>query len=135
LFVSVFNVLIILPCSLFTPSFNYFVLQRLAAGEWFTARVSGCGLFHIAYASAPEILKIELRSIYSQLCQDDMPMVRRSAAMNLGKYAATVESAYLKTDIMSMFEDLTQDGKSNIYLVFDKPHYTILELTSLHGFR
>ncbi|KAF9593164.1 hypothetical protein IFM89_020460 [Coptis chinensis] len=85
------------------------LVKRLAAGEWFTARVSSCGLFHIAYPSAPEILKTELRSIYSQLCQDDMPMVRRSAASNLGKFAATVEPSHLKTDIMSIFDDLTQD--------------------------
>ena len=85
-------------------------IQRLTAGEWFTARVSSCGLFHIAYPSAPETLKTELRAIYSQLCQDDMPMVRRSAASNLGKFAATVEAAHLKADIMSIFEDLTQDG-------------------------
>lgn len=84
----------------------------MAAGEWFTARVSACGLFHIAYPSAPEMLKTELRSIYGQLCQDDMPMVRRSAATNLGKFAATIEPAHLKTDIMTIFEDLTQDGKS-----------------------
>lgn len=56
------------------------------------------------------MLKTELRSLYSQLCQDDMPMVRRAAATNLGKFAATVEAANLKTDIMSLFEDLTQDG-------------------------
>lgn len=55
-------------------------------------------------------LKMELRSIYSQLCQDDMPRVRRSAASNLGKFAATVEYAHLKADIMTIFEDLTQDG-------------------------
>lgn len=84
--------------------------QRLAAGEWFTARVSSCGLFHIAYPSAPEPLKAELRSIYGQLCQDDMPMVRRSAASNLGKFAAKVEQSHLKTDIMSLFEELTHDG-------------------------
>jgi len=89
----------------------YFFVQRLAAGEWFTARVSACGLFHIAYPSAPETAKTELRSIYSQLCQDDMPMVRRSAPSNLGKFAATVEYAHLKADVMSIFEDLTQDGK------------------------
>lgn len=87
-----------------------FSIQRLAAGEWFTARVSSCGLFHIAYPSAPEPLKTELRTIYSQLCQDDMPMVRRAAATNLGKFAATVEQPHVKTDIMAMFEDLTQDG-------------------------
>lgn len=82
----------------------------MAAGEWFTARVSSCGLFHIAYPSAPEAQKAELRAMYGQLCQDDMPMVRRSAATNLGKFAATVEAAHLKSDIMSVFDDLTQDG-------------------------
>ena len=40
-----------------------------------------------------------------------MPMVRRAAASNFGKFAATVEAAHLKTDIMQIFEDLTQDGK------------------------
>jgi len=92
-------------------NFYLFILfQRLAAGEWFTARVSSCGLFHIAYPSAPEMSKTELRSIYNLLCQDDMPMVRRSAASNLGKFAATVEYTHLKADTMSIFEDLTKDG-------------------------
>ncbi|KAK2647841.1 hypothetical protein Ddye_015330 [Dipteronia dyeriana] len=91
-------------------------IERLAAGEWFTARVSSCGLFHIAYSSAPEELKTELRTIYRQLCQDDMPMVRRSAATNLGKFAATVEAAHLKAEIISIFEELTNDGCVNGYL-------------------
>lgn len=85
-------------------------LQRLAAGEWFTARVSACGLFHIAYPSASEALKTELRSVFNQLCQDDMPMVRRAAATNLGKFAATVEPSHLKTHIIEIFQDLTKDG-------------------------
>ncbi|KOM36338.1 hypothetical protein LR48_Vigan02g248800 [Vigna angularis] len=98
---------------------EYFIplVKRLAAGEWFTARVSACGLFHIAYPSAPETAKTELRSIYSQLCQDDMPMVRRSAASNLGKFAATVEYAHLKADVMSIFEDLTQDDQDSVRLL------------------
>ncbi|CAI0552474.1 unnamed protein product [Linum tenue] len=93
------------------------LVKRLAAGEWFTARVSSCGLFHIAYPSALDTIKAELRSIYSQLCQDDMPMVRRAAATNLGKFAATVEAAHLKTGIMSMFEDLTQDDQDSVRLL------------------
>ncbi|RID45430.1 hypothetical protein BRARA_I02160 [Brassica rapa] len=44
-----------------------------------------------------------------KLCQDDMPMVRRAATTNPGKFVATIESAHLKTGIMSMFDDLTQD--------------------------
>jgi serine/threonine-protein phosphatase 2A regulatory subunit A len=84
--------------------------QRLASGEWFMARVSSCGLFHIVYPSATDPLKAELRTIYGQLCQDDMPMVRRAAASNLGKFAATVDQSHLKAEIVSMFDDLTQDG-------------------------
>jgi len=71
------------------------------------------------------VLKTELRSIYGQLCQDDMPMVRRAAATNLGKFAATIESAHLKTDIMSMFEDLTQDGMLSLIICFVFPAYTL----------
>ena len=56
------------------------------------------------------MLKTELRSIYNQLCQDDMPMVRRAAATNLGKFANTLESSYLNAEIMTMFDDLTKDG-------------------------
>ncbi|KAK9733192.1 hypothetical protein RND81_04G050300 [Saponaria officinalis] len=92
------------------------MVKRLAAGEWFTARVSSCGLFHIAYPSAPENVKAELRTIYNQLCQDDMPMVRRSAASNLGKFAATVDAANLKSSILPMFEELTQDGAESAYI-------------------
>lgn len=92
-------------------------------GEWFTARVSSCGLFHIAYPSAPENTKNELRTIYGQLCQDDMPMVRRAAATNLGKFAATVETSHLKTNIMPMFEDLTQDGMIHCNVLFGSLWY------------
>ncbi|KAI7978932.1 Serine/threonine-protein phosphatase 2A 65 kDa regulatory subunit A beta isoform [Camellia lanceoleosa] len=74
------------------------LVKRLASGEWFTARVSSCGLFHIAYPN-------------------DMPMVRRAAATNLGKFAATIEAAHMKNDIMSMFEDLTQDDQDSVRLL------------------
>ncbi|CAH8307957.1 unnamed protein product [Eruca vesicaria subsp. sativa] len=56
---------------------DYFVPlgKRLAAGEWFAARVSTCGLFHVAYQGCADVLKTELQSSYSQLCKDDMPMM------------------------------------------------------------
>jgi serine/threonine-protein phosphatase 2A regulatory subunit A len=46
-----------------------------------------------------------------------MPMVRRSAASNLGKFAATVEPLYLKSDIMTFFRDLTQDDQDSVRLL------------------
>ncbi|MCO5555547.1 hypothetical protein L7F22_009092 [Adiantum nelumboides] len=93
------------------------LVKRLGAGEWFTARVSACGLFHIAYPSAPDALRTELRAVYNQLCHDDMPMVRRSAASHLGKFAATVEAVFLKTEIMSFFRDLTLDVQDSVRIL------------------
>ncbi|KAG2265586.1 hypothetical protein Bca52824_072665 [Brassica carinata] len=95
----------------------FFILWRLAAGEWFAARVSACGLFHVAYQGCTDVLKTELQSIYNQLCQDDMPMVRRAAATNLGKFATTVESSYLNAEIMTMFDDLTKDEQDSVRLL------------------
>ena len=46
-----------------------------------------------------------------------MPMVKRSAASNLGKFAATVETAHSKADIMSIFEDLTKDDQDSVRLL------------------
>jgi serine/threonine-protein phosphatase 2A regulatory subunit A len=42
---------------------EHFVLliKRLASGDWFTSRTSGCGLFSVAYPKVPEDIKKELR--------------------------------------------------------------------------
>uniref|UniRef100_A0A0D3BI49 Phosphatase PP2A regulatory subunit A/Splicing factor 3B subunit 1-like HEAT repeat domain-containing protein n=1 Tax=Brassica oleracea var. oleracea TaxID=109376 RepID=A0A0D3BI49_BRAOL len=93
------------------------LVKRLAAGEWFAARVSACGLFHFAYQGCTDVLKTELRSSYSQLCQEDMPMVRRAAASNLGKFATTLESAFLNVEIMTMFNGLTKDDQDFVRLL------------------
>jgi len=61
------------------------IVQRLTQGDWFTARVSACGLFAAAYARLTDAAaKTTLRSLYATLCQDDTPMVRRAAAKNIG---------------------------------------------------
>ncbi|GBG78322.1 hypothetical protein CBR_g26350 [Chara braunii] len=92
--------------------------KRLGAGEWFTARVSSCGLFYVGYPSATDLLRADLRALYGQLCHDDMPMVRRAAAMNLGKFAATIdEPQYIKTEILTFFKDLTQDDQDSVRLL------------------
>ncbi len=60
------------------------MIRRLASGEWFTSRTSACGLFAVAYPSATDATKQELRKSFNNLCTDDTPMVRRAAAGKLG---------------------------------------------------
>jgi HEAT repeat protein len=87
------------------------LLQRLATGEWFTSRVSACGLFAVAYARASPQHRTELRQLYTQLCHDETPMVRRAAAQKLGQFAAVMERESVSRDLLPLFTDLTQDGE------------------------
>lgn len=87
------------------------LVQRLASGEWFTARVSACGLFAAAYQGSNKNIKVELRGLFSQLCHDETPMVRRAAAQNLGKFVDVVESEFVSSELFPRFNELTQDGE------------------------
>lgn len=85
-------------------------LQRLATGEWFNSRVSATGLFATAYPRCVPSLQAELRQLYSQLCRDETPMVRRAAAHKLGGFAKSVERELVSRELMPLFTDLMQDG-------------------------
>ena len=53
------------------------LVRRLAGGDWFTSRISACGLFAVAYGRVPPSTQEDLRNLFAQLCRDDTPMVRR----------------------------------------------------------
>ncbi len=92
-------------------------MQRLAGGEWFTSRISCCGLLPVAHrVSRQESEQQEVRGLYRILSQDDTPMVRRAAAQNLSAMAETVEQDVLSQEICPIFIKLTQDGKPSIGL-------------------
>lgn len=93
------------------------VVNTLAKTEWFTARVSACGLFAVAYDRSSEDVKQELRAGYNALCKDETPMVRRSAAQHLGKYAEKLEKNLLVTDVIAMFAELCDDDQDSVRLL------------------
>lgn len=101
-------------------------LQRLATTDWFTSRVSSCGVFATAYPRAPKNLQADLRQLYGKLCRDDTPMVRRAAAFRLGKFADTVEPELVSKEIVPLFQDLTQDGKSFMLPIGAKQLCTVI---------
>ncbi|XP_063222755.1 serine/threonine-protein phosphatase 2A 65 kDa regulatory subunit A alpha isoform isoform X4 [Bacillus rossius redtenbacheri] len=93
------------------------LVQRLAAGDWFTSRTSACGLFSVCYPRVSAAVKADLRSHFRTLCQDDTPMVRRAAAGKLGEFANVVEVEYLKSDLIPMFVNLAQDEQDSVRLL------------------
>ena len=101
---------------------KYFVpfIKQLAEGDWFTARVSACGLFATAFERLEES-QLELRNglttMFRDLCADETPMVRRAAASNLGKIAKGSAQSFIVNELMSMFAALTTDDQDSVRLL------------------
>jgi len=76
-----------------THLIQYFIplIKRLASKEW-TARVSACRLFAIAYPRVAAEVQTDLRAGFVQLCRDETPMVRRAAASALGAFADVIHT-------------------------------------------
>lgn len=49
--------------------------------------------------------------LFSRLCRDETPMVRRAAGQNLAAFAKVVEQQYAAKDFIQHFQHLTQDGE------------------------
>lgn len=90
------------------------LIRRLANGDWFTTRVSACGLFPHVYAYVPEQLQEELRSLFSNLCSDDTPMVRKAAYQNLGSFASKIQRPFFKSDVAPILKALSTDDMDSM---------------------
>ncbi|KAI4379157.1 hypothetical protein MLD38_005491 [Melastoma candidum] len=94
------------------------LVKRLAAasGSRLESLLADCSTL---YTTVPQKYQKLSCVIYTTSSAEmTCPMVRRSDASNLGKFAATVEYTHLKAEIMSIFEDLTQDVSIIIFLEF-----------------
>lgn len=69
------------------------MISRLATKEWFTARMSAAALISSAYPKLTRLQQEDHLTLFSQLCQDDTPMVRRVSAQFLGKMVRNVVEA------------------------------------------
>lgn len=55
--------------------------------------------------------------MFAKLVEDDMPMVRRAAAQNLGKLAAVTDMSHVKTVLLPLFNRIISDEQDNV-----RPH-------------
>ena len=98
---------------------DYFVplVRRLAGGDWFTSRISACGLFAHCYGRAPSSTQEEMRASFAQLCRDDTPMVRRAAYAHLSLLASAAQSSaqpqYFRAELLPLFATLSADEQDS----------------------
>lgn len=87
--------------------------KRLVSADWFTAKVSVAGMGPKLY----EVTKDdELRFLYRDLCQDDTPMVRRAAAVHLGKFMSHLAPQGVQ-DLQPILEQLCSDEQDSVRLL------------------
>mmetsp|Transcript_26483 Transcript_26483/g.57092 ORF Transcript_26483/g.57092 Transcript_26483/m.57092 type:complete len:693 (+) Transcript_26483:113-2191(+) len=95
------------------------MIGRLATKEWFTARISACGLIPVAFPKMTPELRTKHLEYFASLCRDDAPMVRRIASRNLGPLVETVvetmgpasllageEGGVVSTTLLDLYESL-----------------------------
>eukprot|EP00729_Bicosta_minor_P015410 gene15410-21906_t len=95
---------------------EYFIplVKKLAENVGWASRVSACSLFTTVYPKVAGASQDELRAIFSKLCEDEMPMVRRAAASNLGAFAKCSTMAHVKSDFIPLFSRLISDEQDNV---------------------
>ncbi|VDL14577.1 unnamed protein product [Hymenolepis diminuta] len=94
------------------------MIERLATADWFTSRISACGLYSAVYKRASANTQVELRNQFRQLCADDTPMVRRSAAINLGEMAACLDLETLRSEFLPVLANIIQkDDQDSVRLL------------------
>lgn len=97
---------------------NFFkIIKSLGEGVWFTSRVSACDLFSPVYPYLGAEQQASLRTLFTKLCQDETPMVKRSAAQNLGGFGKVVGTEVLKEQIVPLFDELAKDEQDSVRLL------------------
>ncbi|KAG1552494.1 hypothetical protein G6F49_008662 [Rhizopus delemar] len=116
---------------------NYFLplLKRLSNAEWFTGRISACGLHAAGYAKCTAEQQSELRTSFAQLIQDDTPMVRRAAAKALSNFSKELTPQLLVTNILPLFLKLTTDDQDTVRLLTVEDLVQIAKILSPEEFR
>jgi len=107
-----------LPINIFQSQYSDMII-RLAKKEWFTSRLSACSLI----ASAFSRLSLDQREIHLQhftnLCRDDIPMVRRIASqyfrvllsnvVSTTGVSCTGKDGIINTKFMPLYEELADN--------------------------
>lgn len=94
------------------------LINRLASHEWFTSRISVCGLFAMALPKVGEGKRDDLLKTYFRLCGDDAPMVRRQAANVLGGIAEVFRNDETQlSELFDVVEKLSKDEQDSVRIL------------------
>lgn len=79
--------------------------------EYFTGKVSVCFLIRMCYERAGKE-KEKLRNMYYKLCEDETPLIKRSAAKEFGPLCLVMEKEVVNPDMINYFKKFMTDSDS-----------------------
>lgn len=103
------------------------LVRRLSTGDWFTSRTSATALYAAAYPKATAPIQDEAIKMFSKLCEDDTPMVRRAAAKALGDFSQQLSHDTLVNDLLPPFRKLSKDDQDSVRLLTVESMISIAE--------
>ncbi|KAK6207186.1 protein phosphatase 2A structural subunit [Pestalotiopsis sp. IQ-011] len=90
---------------------------RLSKADWFTSKVSGCGLYTAPYSKVSPGVQESLRQQFGLLVHDETPMVRRQSATHLSKFVKEMPAAIVVEEMIPLFQHLAQDDQDSVRLL------------------
>lgn len=87
------------------------LINTISSQEYFTGKVSACYLIRMCYEKAGKE-KEKLRSLYFKLCDDETPLIKRSAAKEFGPLCLVMEKEVVNPDMINYFKKFMTDSDS-----------------------
>ncbi|KAF5308514.1 hypothetical protein FQR65_LT06179 [Abscondita terminalis] len=92
------------------------LVLRLIESEWFPSKCSAAILCSICYPRGNHNTKEQLRNAYTTLCQNEAPIIRRTAATKLSSFINVLELEYINEFII-IFENFAKDDLDSVRLL------------------
>eukprot|EP00592_Proboscia_alata_P011276 CAMPEP_0194385826 /NCGR_PEP_ID=MMETSP0174-20130528/82716_1 /TAXON_ID=216777 /ORGANISM="Proboscia alata, Strain PI-D3" /LENGTH=851 /DNA_ID=CAMNT_0039174349 /DNA_START=108 /DNA_END=2663 /DNA_ORIENTATION=- len=102
------------------------MISRLATKEWFTSRISACGLIATSFSRLSVDRKKSQILMFADLCRDEVSMVRRVASQNLGLlltaviqsigFASLSDDGMVPETLIPLFEELATNDQDSVRL-------------------
>lgn len=87
------------------------IIYNISSQENFTGKVSSCYMIRMVYQKAAKD-KEKLKSLYFKLCDEELPLIKRAAAMEFGQLCMVMEKEVINPDMINYFKKLMNESDS-----------------------
>jgi serine/threonine-protein phosphatase 2A regulatory subunit A len=87
------------------------IITLISNQEYFTGKVSACYLIRMVYEKAGKERE-KLRNLYYKFCEDETPLIKRTAAKEFGPLCLVMEKEIVNPEMINYFKKFISDSDS-----------------------